>query len=57
MCFRNLEHATNESIALFGDKKAGGLVLLKTFDEYYNGYEDENGKHQPGYMELVNTLL
>ena len=57
VCFRNLEHATNESIALFGDKKAGGLVLLKTFDEYYNGYEDENGKHQPGYMELVNTLL
>lgn len=57
MCFRNLEHATNESIALFGDKEAGGLVLLKTFDEYYNGYEDENGKHQPGYMELVNTLL
>ena len=32
-------------------------MLLKTFDEYYNGYEDENGKHQPGYMELVNTLL
>lgn len=57
VCFRNLEHATNESIALFGDKKAGGLVLLKTFDEYYNGYEDEDGKHQPGYMELVNTLL
>lgn len=57
VCFRNLEHATNESIALFGDKEAGGLVLLKTFDEYYNGYEDENGKHQPGYRELVNTLL
>lgn len=57
VCFRNLEHATNESIALFGDKEAGGLVLLKTFDEYYNGYEDENGKHQTGYRELVNTLL
>lgn len=57
VCFRNLEHATNESIALFGDKEAGGLVLLKTFDEYYNGYEDEAGKHQVGYRELVNTLL
>lgn len=57
VCFRNLEHATNESIALFGDKEAEGLVLLKTFDEYYNGCEDENDKHQPGYMELVNTLL
>lgn len=57
VCFRNLEQATNESIALFGDKEAGGLVLLKTFDEYYNGYEDENGKHQVGYSELIDTLL
>lgn len=57
VCFRNLEQATNESIALFGDKKAGGLVLLKTFDDYYNGYEDKNGKHQAGYRELVDTLL
>lgn len=57
VCFRNLEQATNESIALFGDKEAGGLVLLKTFDDYYNGYEDKNGKHQAGYRELVDTLL
>ena len=57
VCFRNLEQATNESIALFGDKEAGGLVLLKTFEEYYNGYEDKNGKHQEGYTELVNALL
>ena len=34
VCFRNLEKATNESIALFGDKDAGGIVLLKTYDEY-----------------------
>ena len=57
VCFRNLEQATNESIALFGDKEAGGLVLLKTFEEYYNGYEDKNGKHQEGYTELVNALM
>lgn len=57
VCFRNLEQATNESIALFGDKEAGGLVLLKTFEEYYNGYEDKDGKHQEGYTELVNALL
>lgn len=57
ICFRNLEQAANESIALFGDKEAGGLVLLKTFDEYYNGYDDEKGKHQIGYRDLVNSLL
>ena len=42
ICFRNLEDETNKSIALFGNKDAGGIVLLKTFKEYYeDGYEDE----------------
>ena len=41
VCFRNLEEATNKSLALFGDKEAGGIVLLKTFAEYYNGYTDD----------------
>lgn len=55
ICFRNLEKATNESIALFGDKEAGGIVLLKTYSEYYNGYIDGK-KKVPGYIELVNEL-
>jgi type I restriction enzyme R subunit len=55
VCFRNLEKATNESIALFGDKEAGGIVLLKTYDEYYNGYK-EGQKNVPGYASLVNEL-
>lgn len=55
ICFRNLEKATNESIALFGDKEAGGIVLLKTFDEYYNGYQDKN-KIVPGYVSLIDEL-
>ncbi len=56
VCFRNLEKATNESIALFGDKKAGGIVLLKSYDEYYNGYEDGDKKVR-GYTNLVEELL
>ena len=55
VCFRNLEKATNESIALFGDKDAGGIVLLKTYDEYYNGYKDGE-KYIPGYIDIVNTI-
>ncbi|MCE5178585.1 MAG: type I restriction endonuclease subunit R [Porphyromonadaceae bacterium] len=55
VCFRNLEDATNESIALFGDKEAGGVVLLKTFDEYYHGYTDGK-KNITGYAELVESL-
>ena len=55
ICFRNLEKATNESIALFGDKEAAGIVLLKTFDEYYDGYT-QNDKEVRGYADLVNEL-
>ena len=55
ICFRDLKQATDEAIALFGDKEAGGMVLLKTYDDYYNGYE-EDGKHKPGYVELIASL-
>ncbi len=57
VCFRNLEDATNESLALFGDEKAGGIVLLRKFDDYYKGYDDDGGKHHAGYAELVDSLL
>lgn len=55
VCFRNLEEATNESISLFGDKEAGGVVLLKTYSEYYNGYK-KGDKDVPGYASLVAEL-
>lgn len=57
VCFRNLEENTNESLALFGDEKAGGIVVLRNFEDYYNGFDDENGKHHLGYSELVDEFL
>jgi type I restriction enzyme R subunit len=56
VCFRNLEKATNESIALFGDKEASGIVLLKSYAEYYHGYKDGN-KEVRGYASFVAELL
>lgn len=56
VCFRNLEKATNESIALFGDKEASGIVLLKSYGEYYNGYK-EGEKEVRGYASLVAELM
>ncbi|MEN9325117.1 MAG: hypothetical protein RL414_871 [Actinomycetota bacterium] len=38
VCFRDLEQATNDSISLFGNKEAGGIVILKPFREYYDEY-------------------
>lgn len=56
VCFRNLETATNESIALFGDKEASGIVLLKAYKDYYEGYEDDSKKVK-GYKELIREIL
>ena len=36
--FRNLEKETNEALALFGNKDATGIVLLKPYDDYYMEY-------------------
>ena len=58
VCFRNLEDATNKSLAIFGDEKASGLVFMKSFEEYYSeGYEDEKGNYHEPYTELVKRLL
>ena len=56
VCFRNLQQETDDAIALFGDKDAASIVLLKDFKSYYEGYDTENGKHCYGYMELVGEL-
>ncbi len=55
VCFRDLKEETDKAIALFGNKDAGGIVLLKTYEEYYNGYDDK-GEYKPGYAELISTL-
>lgn len=56
ICFRNLRKATDDAIALFGDRNAQSLVLLKDYESYYNGYEDKNNVHVPGYKELIEKL-
>ena len=56
ICFRDLQNETDEAIALFGNKEAGGIVLLKTYEEYYNGYEDDKGREKEGYSQLIEEL-
>ena len=56
ICFRDLQKETDEAIALFGNKEAGGIVLLKTYEEYYNGYEDDKGREKEGYSQLIDEL-
>lgn len=69
--FRDLDAATDEALALFGTKDARGRALLKSFEEYYNGYDEmyepkASGNaeavapkllHKEGYKEVVEKLL
>ena len=56
VCFRNLEDSTNKALSLFGDPEARGVSILRPFDDYFNGYDDNKGQHQKGYKELVEEL-
>ena len=51
VCFRNLQKRTDDAIALFGDKDAGGICVLKSFNDYYYGYDDK-----VGYVQLIEEL-
>ncbi len=55
VCFRALQKRTDAAIALFGDREAGGIVTLQSYNDYYYGY-DNKGKHIDGYVELINKL-
>ena len=57
VCFRDLQKETDSAIALFGDDDISGVVLLKTYEDYYFGYDDEKHKHHKGYAELIAELL
>ncbi len=57
VCFRNLEKATNEAIALFGDAEAKSIVLIRPYEDYYYGYTDqEKNEAKPGYKTLVEEM-
>lgn len=56
VCFRNLQKRVDSAISLFGDKNAGGIVLLKRFKDYYYGYESVDGKQMPGYADMMEEL-
>ena len=56
VCFRQLQKRVDNAIALFGNREAGGVVLLKGFKDYYEGYVDDKGKQKPGYIDMIEEL-
>ena len=57
VCFRNLQKRTDDAIALFGDKEASGIVLMRNYADYYHGYTDDRDKYHPGYVDMIDDLL
>lgn len=56
VCFRNLQKRVDAAISLFGDKDAGGIVLMRSFKDYYYGYVTDDGKKNPGYVDMIDDL-
>ncbi|AHF07264.1 type I restriction endonuclease subunit R [Desulfitobacterium metallireducens] len=56
VCFRNLQKRVDSAISLFGDKNAGGIVLLQSFKDYYYGYISVDDKPMPGYVDMMEEL-
>ena len=56
VCFRNLQKRTDDAISLFGDKDAGGIVLLRGYKDYYFGYKDDKEKYHPGFVDMIEEL-
>ena len=55
--FRPLEHELKEAIALFSDKQAEGIILIRSFNDYYEGYQNSNGNFELGYKQLIANLF
>lgn len=56
VCFRNLQKAVDSAIAVFGDSGASSVVLLRDYDSYYHGYDEDDGSHHAGYSEIADKL-
>ena len=56
VCFRNLQKRVDSAISLFGDKSSGGIVMMRSFKDYYCGYESADGKNVPGYADMIEEL-
>ena len=57
VCFRNLQKRVDAAISLFGDINAGGIVLMRSFRDYYFGYQSADGKRNPGYVDMIHDLM
>ncbi len=57
VCFRDLRKDVNDAIGLFGNEKASGIILIRSYKEiFFDGYTDANGVKHPSFLEIVDQL-
>lgn len=57
VCFRDLEEATKNAIRTFGDEKSVNTILEKSYQDYMEGYVDEEtGEAIQGYRPLCREI-
>ncbi|MDT2584461.1 type I restriction endonuclease subunit R [Lactococcus petauri] len=55
--FRDLESKTKAAITLFGKSQTAEVLLERPYNEYMNGFkDDETDKARRGYLEVVHEL-
>lgn len=54
--FRNIENEVNDSLELFSNKNSRGIIILKSFQDYMEGFNDQDGKYKQGFVEIVELL-
>ncbi|KGF08624.1 DEAD/DEAH box helicase [Clostridiales bacterium S5-A14a] len=58
VCFRDLEKPTRDAIKLFGDENSVNIILEKSYEDYINGFKDEEtGKVVKGYVDICNEII
>ena len=59
VCFRNLKKATDEAIALFSNKNAKDIILMKSYEEYVEKFVEALGnlKSIVPDVDSVNDLI
>ncbi|MDK7144026.1 MAG: type I restriction endonuclease subunit R [Actinomyces sp.] len=54
--FRNLEQQTQDAIALFGNKDASGIVMLRPYQEYLDEYQAKLDELRGVYADPTNPI-
>jgi type I restriction enzyme R subunit len=57
VCFRNLKKATDEAIALFSNKNAKDIILMKSYEEYVEKFVKLKISNRLFPMDSVNDLI